>query len=407
VRSAATQAIPDPPVARPSPAASADTLVAVCPAPLWPQSNGYALRVGNLLGELTKRWRITLVAQASPAEQDRTEELGVIEFVPVDLGARIATMPWQFDAAPLHGAAMEVIRRVRPSAVLLWSGAEFLAFDGDLPVTLADRIDCATLSNWRHARARSGWLDRYRAIRAATQAAWYERRVVRSVTATVVVGDTDAAVLRRISGRESVYVVPNGVTLPPLGSHHREGPRPTVIFTGVMSFEPNIAAARFFADAIWPLVQDAVPSARFVVAGRDPAAGVRRLADQPGIDVIPDVEAMEDVLRDAWVAVAPMRSGAGIKNKVLEAWSCERPVVMSALATNGLTLDQDARSLVADDPTEFAAHVIQLLGDAAARQRLGRAGYALAAANHTWGQSADAISELLERHLRFAARPAS
>src|SRR5262249_20940290 len=157
----------------------------------------------------------------------------------------------------------------------------------------------------RHARARHGWVGRYRAVRAATEAAWYERRVVRSVNATVVVGDTDAAVLRRISGRDSVHVVPNGVTLPPLVANHGEGARPTVVFTGVMSFEPNVAAARFFAEAIWPQVRSAVPSARFVIAGRDPSAGIRRLADRPGIDVVANVDAMEDVLRDAWVAVAP------------------------------------------------------------------------------------------------------
>jgi len=382
------------------------TLVAVCPAPLWPQSNGNALRVGNLLSELTRTWRTVLVAQPSPPDQDRTAGLGLAEFVPVDLGAQIATMPWQLDTAPLRRTALEVIARVRPDAVLLWSGAEFLAFDADLPVTVADRIDCATLSNWRHAQARSGWIDRYRALRAATQAALYERRVVRSVAATIVVGDRDAAVLRRISGRRTVHVVPNGVTLPTLSSLHREGPLPTVIFTGVMSFEPNVAAVRFFADAIWPLVRKAVPNARFVIAGRQPADHVRGLAERPGIEVVPDVGAMEDVLQDAWVAVAPMRSGAGIKNKVLEAWSCERPVVMSAIATNGLSLDDACRSLVADDPAEFADHLVRLLGDAGERRRLGRAGYALAAANHTWAKSADAITQLLDRHLPLAAHSA-
>ena len=35
-----------------SPNLTGATIVAVCPAPLWPQSNGYALRVGNLLTEL-------------------------------------------------------------------------------------------------------------------------------------------------------------------------------------------------------------------------------------------------------------------------------------------------------------------------------------------------------------------
>jgi glycosyltransferase involved in cell wall biosynthesis len=79
---------------------------------------------------------------------------------------------------------------------------------------------------------------------------------------------------------------------------------------------------------------------------------------------------------------------------------------MSAIATNGLSLDDACRSLVADQPAEFAAHLVRLLGDAGERRRLGRAGYALAAANHTWAKSADAISQLLDRHLPLAAHSA-
>ncbi len=381
-------------------------VLAVCPAPLWPQSNGYALRVGNLLSELSRSWRIVLVGQPSPPEHDRTAEVGLDEFVPVDLGGRIATMPWQLETAPLRAAALQVARRIRPSAALLWSGSEFLAFSGDFAVTIADRIDSATLSNWRNLRAPASWADRYQAVREAVKAAWYERKVVRSVAATLVVGDADAAVLRWISGRHSVHVVPNGVALQPAGALPRESPTPTVAFTGVLSFEPNVAAAQFFADAIWPLVRQAVPEARFVIAGRDPTPAVEALGNRPGIHVLANLAAMDPVLSDAWVAVAPMRSGSGIKNKVLEAWSCKRPVVMSELATNGLTMDAETRTLVADAPAAFAERVIRLLEDPEERLRLGRASYSLAVAHHTWRRSADAISELLDHHLG-RARPSA
>jgi glycosyltransferase involved in cell wall biosynthesis len=343
------------------------------------------------------------VGQPSSAELDRTGELGLAEFVPVKLGSRIATMPWQLDMGSLRRVTMDVAHRVRPRAVILWPGAEFLAFETKFPVTLADRIDCAALSHWRDVRARSGWLDRFRAVRAAAHAARYERHVVRSVDATIVVGHSDAAVLRWISGRASVHVVPNGVTLWPPAAVDSEGPIPTVVFTGVMSFEPNVNAALFFADEVWPLIRRSVPAARFVVAGREPAREVRLLANRPGIEVLPDVGSMDAVLREAWVAVAPMRSGGGIKNKVLEAWSCERPVVMSTLATNGLTLDADAQNLVTDEPEGFAKCVIHLLNDPVERRRLGRVGHSLAVAHHAWGRSAAAISELLDRQLRIAA----
>jgi len=93
--------------------------------------------------------------------------------------------------------------------------------------------------------------------------------------------------------------------------------------------------------------------------------------------------------------VAPMRSGAGIKNKVLEAWAAGKPVVMTSLAGNGLRLDMDARALVADEPAAIAALVVRLLRDEEERRRLGAAGYALAAREHSWGDAARRLSRLL------------
>ncbi len=68
------------------------------------------------------------------------------------------------------------------------------------------------------------------------------------------------------------------------------------------------------------------------------------LGGQANIDIAPDVPDMATILGRSWVSIAPMRSGVGIKNKVLEAWACARPVVMTRLATNGLIVPARSRA---------------------------------------------------------------
>jgi len=223
----------------------------------------------------------------------------------------------------------------------------------------------------------------------------YERSVVRALRATAVVGEDDATFLRLLSGRPDVHVIPNGVALGALPAATDESPVPVVVFSGVLGYPPNVAAVRFFATEVWSMVLQAVPGARFVIAGRNPGPGVAELAKRPGIEVHANVPDMQRTLREAWVAVAPMRSGAGIKNKVLEAWAAGKPVVMTSLAGNGLRLDMDARALVADEPAAIAALVVRLLRDEEERCRLGAAGYALAAREHSWGDAARRLSRLL------------
>lgn len=381
-------------------------LLAVATAAPWPPADGYALRVVHLLRELGRTWKVVLVAPpAGPGWEP--ERWGVATFVPVTLGGTWR-LPSQYDPRPLAAATDPAVAGFRPRAALLWGGAEHLAFRPGFPPAVADRIDCMALVAWRGFRAARGLRERLRALSDAWAYARYERRVVRRLPATVVVGEDDARALRRLAGLRaggevppgaglgpgSVHVVPNGVALP-RAEVKREGPRPTVIFSGVMAYRPNAEAVRWFAREVWPLVRAEVPAARFAIAGRGVTPEVARLAEGPGVEVLGPVPDMTAALGEAWVAVAPMRSGAGIKNKVLEAWAAGTPVVMTRLAGNGLALDAEAEELVRDDPAEMARLLVRLLGDAGARARYGRAARALVASRHAWSAAGERLSRLL------------
>jgi glycosyltransferase involved in cell wall biosynthesis len=237
--------------------------------------------------------------------------------------------------------------------------------------------------------------DGLRIARDTLLYARYERQVVRALAATVVVGEADARVLERMAGRP-VHVIPNGVGVTE-GNGTATAVRPTLAFTGALDYPPNIDAIRFFVEDIWPIVRASVGNARLIIAGRNPDPTVRALATRPGIKIRANVPDMRRVLRDAWVAVAPMRSGSGIKNKVLEAWAEGRPVVMTRQATNGLTLHPETEPLVADSPADFAQRVIALLEHPDRAHAIGQAMRQVVCRNHRWKRAAERLSEILTR----------
>jgi glycosyltransferase involved in cell wall biosynthesis len=259
-----------------------------------------------------------------------------------------------------------------------------------------------TLAAWRgrhHATTGREWIS---ALRTVYACAAYERRVVRGMYATVAAGEDDARTLRRLAGRRSVHTIPNGVVVP-AEAGGSEGALPTVAFTGVLDYPPNVDAACHFAHAVWPGIRAAVPAARFVIAGRHPLHRVLALAGEPGIEVRADVPSMADVLREAWVAVAPMICGSGIKNKVLEAWAVGRPVAMTTLATNGLALTPAAQELVADDSATLGRVIIDLLRHPERRRQLGSHLRDHVQGRHRWRSAAEHLSALLRgaRAARF------
>jgi glycosyltransferase involved in cell wall biosynthesis len=368
-------------------------LLAICTLPPWPALNGYSLRVSRLLDHLAKYWSISLIAPPSDAIPST-----IAHHVPLTLPAHGVTYPWRFDQGTLRATVDRRVRDLRPDRALVWAGAEALWFDRpDMPRAVVDVIDCNPLEFWRGFVSYRDLRQRYRALREVAVAARYVRRTVRSYAATVCVGEADARWLRRIGGRDTVHVVPNGVDIPLLDSIALEADVPTLSFTGALDYQPNIEAVLYAANAIWPRIHAALPLARFVIAGRNPASEVSALAGHSNIDIAPDVPDMVREIGRSWVSIAPMRSGVGIKNKVLEAWACARPVVLSRLATNGLIVPADHARLVGTNADAMAASVLALFNDADRRHRLGHSARDNVQTHFTWAGAAAHVNALLRQ----------
>jgi glycosyltransferase involved in cell wall biosynthesis len=166
-------------------------------------------------------------------------------------------------------------------------------------------------------------------------------------------------------------VIPNGVdsdfwkrSSPALGTN-------TIIFSGAMDYAPNTDAALYLVYKILPLVQRVVPGARALIVGRDPAPRLRKAAMLRGVTMTGYVDDVRPYLEQATVFVAPLRFGAGIQNKLLEAMAMEVPVIATALAADGLRTEEDEYPplRIAEEPSRFAELIVeQLLGRAAASE---------------------------------------
>jgi glycosyltransferase involved in cell wall biosynthesis len=365
--------------------------------PAWPATNGFSLRVSNLLRELSADWSITLIAP-SLAPSVGQLPVGLVRHIPLDLAGSGLSYPWRFDQKPLKAAVQRAVKALKPKRALVWRGAEAAWFDApDLPPSVIDLIDCTPLDLWRSLFIRGDLRSRYRKLRELTISARFVNRTTRSFSSVVCAGEMDAVWVRRLGRGSPVHVVQNGVALPDAGSVPPQSDRPTLSFIGTLDFEPNIDAVFFLADEIWPIIKKACPSALLVVAGRNPTPRVLSLADRPGIEIHPDVMRINDVLGRSWASIAPMRSGVGVKNKVLEAWACSRPVVLTPLAVNGLMVPTGHEFLVRDSSEALAAAVVTLLQSREMAVDLGEGAFRHAAQHYGWKRFSSRIDLLLRQ----------
>lgn len=201
----------------------------------------------------------------------------------------------------------------------------------------------------------------------------------------VVVSERDRDELLGLNPALPVQVIPNGVDT----YHFR--PRPTrrvaaLLFVGNYEYAPNVDAALRLAREIFPAVRQRVPGARLWLVGNAPPPELRALASDT-IRVTGRVPDVRPYLARAGAFVSPLRLGAGIKNKVLEALAMGCPLAATPLSVDGIHVTDGHDALIADGDG-LAEAAARLLNDEALRSQLALNGRALIEREYGWAQVA-------------------
>ena len=206
---------------------------------------------------------------------------------------------------------------------------------------------------------------------AARRSRAREARSFAALDVLIVFSEKDRALAEALSPGTKVEVVHPGLGPVQPVTRTADPDQPVVLFTGALGRPDNSRGVSWFIERMWPRVRAAVPAARLVIAGANPPESLRALAERSsGVELTGFVETLEPHYAAANVFIAPLRTGAGVKFKTLDAMLRGVPVVATEVGAEGI----DARELfaaVTDDEAAFADAVIAELrtpdGDRAAR----------------------------------------
>ena len=270
-----------------------------------------------------------------------------------------------------------------------------------------DVCDSTALSQSRaleqSSRLRSGhWLGALELYRARRT----EARLPTLFAQVTTVSAADSAEIVGLSGiTANVFTVPNGVDEAYLEPMPTAGDRRGVVFWGNLDFAPNADALAYFLDEVWlPRLRQAGVEVEVVGSGA-PRWLVEFADREPQIRLTGFVPDLRPVVSRFPVMVNPMRTGSGMKNKVLEAFGLGIVVVSTSRGAEGLSLAEDGEHLlIADDAAGFAAAVLDLLDHADRRLRLRANANALVHERYRWGVAARAWRALFGASFRIDLR---
>lgn len=227
----------------------------------------------------------------------------------------------------------------------------------------------------------------------------YERMVYPRFERCAVVANSEAEAVRSIVPRCDVAVIPNGVDTEYFRPMAVPKKTASMVFHGNMGYPPNVEAAVEFAGAIFPRIRKEVPCAVFHMVGAKPARQVEEVASLAGVELSRDLQDLRTTVSTGQIYVCPVRHGAGLKNKLLEAMALGLPVVTYPEGAAGIDCTHGKHLLMARDAEEFVSYVLELLRNPAKAAELASAGRMLAREEYSWESRAHAFEELYQAAL--------
>ena len=154
-----------------------------------------------------------------------------------------------------------------------------------------------------------------------------------------------------------------------------------LLMLGGLHWPPNTDAARWFVNEIWPSVRRQAPEAQLFIVGQRPSDDVKAWGDFLGISqpeqangapivVTGYVADPSPFIRASAALLAPLRSGGGMRVKIVDAMNWGLPVISTTIGCEGIKVTPGHDILIADTPADFAQSALDILCDRALRERL-------------------------------------
>jgi GT2 family glycosyltransferase/ubiquinone/menaquinone biosynthesis C-methylase UbiE len=151
--------------------------------------------------------------------------------------------------------------------------------------------------------------------------------------------------------------------------------REDILFVGGFNHKPNIDAVLWFVKDIFPRILNKYPAVKFYVVGSNPPETIRQLQTNNIIvtGFVTDEE-LQNLYNHCKLVVVPLRFGAGVKGKVVEAMYYQVPIVTTSIGAEGLSNIEDF-IIIEDKPEDFAEKVIKIYHNKEEWTRLSQGSY--------------------------------
>jgi len=233
----------------------------------------------------------------------------------------------------------------------------------------------------------------------------YEKEMYVKFDKCFVVSDVDKETLQTLNPKIDISVAPNGVDTNFFKPLNLKEEYPSLIFSGSMGSFQSCDAILFFYKEMYGRIKKIFPDIKLYIVGKNPPPKVKKLSNDSSVTVTGFVEDIRQYIDKSTVYICPIRSGSGIKNRLLEAMAMKKPIVAFRRSCEALNVSHRENILIANDQEEFANGIIELLHDKELRNYIAMNAMKLIEREYSWDYTIQIIENSYFDAIKKKAHP--
>ncbi len=240
---------------------------------------------------------------------------------------------------------------------------------------------------FRFCKYEKNWVKKFKLYTNFISTKFKEKKFIKRFDYVIAVSQKDKDYFGNFIDKEKIFILSNCVDCNYFNVEDLNKVNPisnSLLFTGIMNYKPNVDAMLYFYEKIYPMIKKEIPSIKIFIVGKNPSTEIQSLRKNSDFIVAGYVDDIRYYFSMAEVCIVPMRMGGGTRFKVLEALAMKKPVVSTSVGCEGIDVKHNENILIADNETEFAQFVIDLLKNPEIRNKLGNSARNFVKEKYSW-----------------------